>query len=155
VTRTVLLEGVDCSFGADHTGCGRHCPMMYRDEWLEEAPHSVKTPPSSDHRQHARVREVEEIVAGLDLFGRRDGVTFMPEMTAHVGKRFAIAAQLGEVFELDHWVPPQAPVYLLDTVRCTGEICGKNGPCDRACTLMWHADWLILEPEHAQAAASG
>src|SRR5262249_35770182 len=42
VSRTVLLEGVDCS-GEDHTvkGCGRHCPMMYRDEWLEpaEAPH--------------------------------------------------------------------------------------------------------------------
>src|ERR1041385_2164983 len=38
VSRTVLLDGVDCAGdGLGPAGCGRHCPMMYRDEWLRAA----------------------------------------------------------------------------------------------------------------------
>ena len=147
VSRTVLLEGVDCAFGATGpAGCGRHCPLMFRDAWLEPAAAPAKPPAVTPHR-HARVRDGADIIAGLDLFGRRDGLTFMPEMAAHAGKRFAILGTIDRVFEHDRWVAPRAPLYLLEGLHCSGALCGKRGPCDRACTLMWHADWLIVEPD--------
>jgi len=147
VSRTVLLEGVDCSgHGASPAGCGRHCPMMYRDEWLEpaEAPPRGPTPPTTG--PHARVRGLDEIRAGLDLRGRRDGLTFMPEMAQYAGRRFPIASTLSKVFEYDRWTPTRAPIYILGGLHCTGAVVGDQGPCDRACALMWHADWLIVEP---------
>lgn len=148
VSRTVLLEGVDCA-GHDATpgGCGRHCPMMYRDEWLEPAAAPHRGPTAARAARHARVRELDEIVAGLDLRGRRDGLTFMPEMRAYTGKRYAIASQLTTVFEYDRWTPTRAAIYILDGLHCTGAVLGARGPCDRGCALMWHADWLLIEPE--------
>ena len=147
VSRTVLLEGVDCGFGATQAaGCGRHCPLMFRDDWLEAAQMPAKPAPAPA-RRHARVRDGAEIVAGLDVFGRRDGLTFMPEMAEHAGKRFAVLGTIERVFEHDQWVPTRAPLYMLEGLHCTGGLCGKRGPCDRACTLMWHPDWLIVEPD--------
>jgi CelD/BcsL family acetyltransferase involved in cellulose biosynthesis len=147
VSRTVLLEGVDCAGdGPAPAGCGRHCPMMYRDEWLEpaEAPH--REPPHGHPIRHARVRDLHEILAGLDLHGRRDGLTFMPEMRAYAGKRFAIAGELMTVFEHDRWIATRAPIYILAGLHCTGAVIGDRGPCDRACALMWHQDWLHVDP---------
>jgi len=120
--------------------------MMYRDEWLEpaEAPH--RDPPCARHLRHARVRDLDEILAGLDLHGRRDGLTFMPEMRAYVGKRFAIANQLTTVFEYDRWITTRAPIYILAGLHCTGAVVGDRGPCDRGCALMWHEDWLQVDP---------
>jgi Acetyltransferase (GNAT) domain len=150
VSRTVLLDGVDCSAGrATPGGCGRHCPMMYRDEWLEPAAAPPREPTRPHPARHARIRELDDILAGLDLRGRRDGLTFMPEMRAYVGKRFAIASQLTTVFEYDCWIAPRAPIYILDGLHCTGAVLAAQGPCDRACALMWHQDWLYLEPELA------
>jgi hypothetical protein len=146
VTRTVLLEGVDCSFGAHGpAGCGRRCPLMFRDEWLEPAAAPAVSVPHVSTARHARVRDVEEITAGLDLFGRRDGVTFMPEMAAFAGKRLAIVGTLDQVFECDVWVKPTATIFQLENARCAGGVCGTER-CDRACTLLWHEDWLVLEP---------
>jgi hypothetical protein len=155
VSRTVLLAGVDCSGDGttpDPQGCGRHCPLMYRDEWLEPAADpKLATPPSTHVRRHARIKDADEIAHGLDPFGRKDGLTFMPEMAAHAGKRLAIVAELDRVFEDDRWMPPKRKVFLLEGLACTGAICGVHGPCDRRCALMWHEDWLIVEPETATA----
>jgi hypothetical protein len=147
VSRTVLLEGVDCA-GDDPTpaGCGRHCPMMYRDEWLEPAAPPPRRPSQGRPAHHARVRDLDEIVAGLDLHGRRDGLTFMPEMRAYVGKRFAIASKLTTVFEHDRWIATRAPIYILDGLHCTGAVMEQRGPCHRACALMWHEAWLHVDP---------
>ena len=149
VSRTVLLEGVDCAGeGTEPAGCGRHCPMMYRDEWLEPAAAPSRGPTETHHPvRHARVRDLDEILAGLDLHGRRDGLTFMPEMRAYVGKRFAIASKLTTVFENDRWIATRAPIYILDGLHCSGAVLGERGPCDRACALMWHEDWLHVDPE--------
>jgi CelD/BcsL family acetyltransferase involved in cellulose biosynthesis len=145
VARTVLLEDVDCSYGARGPGgCGRHCPLMYRDEWLEPAaPRPTVASPIAPVR-YARVRDIDEIYAGLDPFGRRDGITFMPEMAALAGRRLPIAGTLDRVFECDAWVSPRAAIYMLEGVHCTGAVCGEER-CDRACTLMWHEDWLVIE----------
>ena len=147
ISRTVLLEGVDCSLGEHHVGCGRHCPLMYRDEWLEPAQAPRVGPPERSRARHARVRDASEIAAGLDAFGRRDGLTFMPEMAAYAGKRLKIARRIGDVFEHDRWVPTRGTIYILEGAHCSGALAGGRGPCDRACALMWHEDWLILEDE--------
>lgn len=148
ISRTVLLDGVDCAGdGPTPTGCGRHCPMMYRDEWLEPATAPNRGPTQGHPVRHARVRDLDEILAGLDLHGRRDGLTFMPEMRAYVGKRFAIANKLTTVFEYDCWIATRAPIYILEGLHCTGAVMGDRGPCDRGCALMWHEDWLHVEPE--------
>jgi CelD/BcsL family acetyltransferase involved in cellulose biosynthesis len=147
VSRTVLLDGVDCSgHGPEPTGCGRHCPMMYRDEWLEPAPAPTREPPAASTAAHAHVRSLDDIRAGLDLRGRRDGLTFMPEMEAYADKRFPIANTITRVFEYDRWTPTRAPIYVLGGLHCSGAVLGTKGPCDRACSLLWHADWLVVEP---------
>lgn len=146
ISRTVLLAGVDCAgHGSEPAGCGRHCPMMYRDEWLEPAtaPARGASRPSITH--HARVRSLDEIRAGLDPLGRRHGVTFLAEMERYAGKRFPIANRITTVFEYDRWVPTRAPLYILGGLHCEGSALGKQGPCDRACALTWVEDWLILE----------
>jgi GNAT acetyltransferase-like protein len=149
IDRTVLLEGVDCS-GAGHdtpvpTGCGRHCPLMYRDEWLEPATSPHAPPHAAVAVRHAHVRDLDEIYAGLDAFGRRDGLTFMPEMAQYAGKRFAVAQRLSTVFEYDRWIEMTRPIYILRGLHCTGAVLGSRGPCDRACAMLWHEDWLVLE----------
>ncbi|MFT3698680.1 MAG: GNAT family N-acetyltransferase [Kofleriaceae bacterium] len=144
IDRTVLLAGIDCGATGAHDGCGRRCPLMFRDEWLEPtSPRASAEPSASVH--YARIRDLDEIYAGLDLSGRRDGLTFMPEMAKLAGQRFAIADTLREVYEDDRWRKPRAAIYMLDRALCTGAICGSQGPCDRACMLLWHADWLVVE----------
>ena len=152
IARTVLLAGVTCAgHGPGVAGCGRHCPMMYRDEWLEPAEAPRRAPPGPSIGLHARVRDADEIRAGLDVFGRRDGVTFLPEMAAYAGRRARIVEQLTRVFEHDRWVEPRAPVYLLEGLACSGTDLGDAGPCDRACALTWHRDWLMIEAPRGEA----
>lgn len=153
ISGTVLLEGVTCAGrGPEPAGCGRHCPLMFRDEWLEpaEAPH--RAPPLPFAGMHAHVRSLDEIRATLDVFGRRDGLTFMPEMASFAGKRFRVAGRLPQVFEYDRWTPPRAPIYVLEGLQCSGSAC--PGGCDRACALLWHGDWLLLEPANGSGGES-
>ena len=147
VWRTVVVEHLDCSsIDSGSKGCGRHCPMMFRDEWLEPAPAPKRGPTVAVASRHARVRELGEIMAGLDLHGRRDGLTFMPEMRAFVAKRFTLVSEITKVFECDEWSPTRGPIYVLDGLHCTGAVLGTKGPCDRACALLWHGDWLVIDP---------
>lgn len=149
VSRTVLLEGPSCAGdGPGPVGCGRHCPTMYRDEWLEPAPrpHLEPPPPGVAARRHARVRGTDEIAATLDLGGRRDGLTFMREMAQYAGRRFPIVEAIPEVFEHGRWVGTRRPIYVLEGLHCGGIVPGEPGPCDRACALLWHEDWVMVEP---------
>jgi hypothetical protein len=114
---------------------------MYRDEWLEPAEAPKQTAPTTAVR-YARVRDAAYIAKGLDLAGRRDGLTFMPEMAEFAGRRLPIIETIDRVFELGRWVKTPHPIYILGNCRCSGAI---SGGCDRACALLWHEDWLVLE----------
>ena len=150
VDGTVLLEGVDCAGNNQApSGCGRHCPLMFRDEWLEAAPAPRAESTEAIPGRHARILSREEIYASLDAFGRRDGLTFMPQMAAYAGRRLPIARELTMVFEYDRWTKTRTPVYILGGLQCDGSITGARGPCDRACALRWHPAWLMIEPEVA------
>jgi hypothetical protein len=145
VGHTVLLEGANCDSHEGGMGCGRRCPLMFRDDWLSPAEPPVATPASAPPRQRAWVRSLAEIEATLDARGRRDGVTFMPEMARFAGLHLPVVCRLPQVFELDRWTPPRAALYLLEGASCEGTVHGDDGPCQRACALMWHADWLRLD----------
>jgi hypothetical protein len=154
VSGTVLLAGVDCG-GEDGTrGCGRRCPMMYRDEWLEpaQAPPGLKLQgpevresPPAVAAAFARIRPWEEIAQTLGLFGLRHGLMFMPEMLHYLGHRVRVVHEVRRVFEYDRWLETPSPFYILEGLRCSGAVLGSDGPCHRACWLVWHADWLKLE----------
>jgi hypothetical protein len=153
VQRTVLLEGVTCAGdGVEPKGCGRHCPLMYRDEWLAATEPPRREPPGASTAKHARVRSVEEIRSGLDLSGRRDGLSFMPGMEQHAEKRFRVAETISTVFEYDAWVPARRPIYILEGLHCDGSVLRASGPCDRACALLWHEDWLLFDTDAGSGA---
>jgi hypothetical protein len=142
VARTVTLEGPTCGGADGARGCGRLCPLMFRDEWLEAA-----APPAADADaplRFARVRSRREIAATLDASGRTDGLVFMPEMFEFAGARFPIAARVTHAFELDREAHVATPVYILYGLHCRGLVLGADGPCDRACRLLWHHRWLDL-----------
>ena len=145
ISGTVLLAGVDCGIDGGSGGCGRHCPMMYRDEWLEPAkPGSGARTLTSGETRFARILSLARITRGLAWRGQREGLMFTPEMARFAGVRVRILRQLTRVFEYDRWLNPRHPIYILD-LHCTGGTLGSDGPCDRACHLLWHADWLELE----------
>jgi CelD/BcsL family acetyltransferase involved in cellulose biosynthesis len=154
VTRTVLLDQVTCDIGGDELGCGRHCPLMYRDEWLEPAEAPAPTAEAGrGPRQFARIHPLDQIRASLDASGRREGLTFMSEMARHAGKLLPVVRRLERVYERDNWGPTRGPVYVLDGAFCTGAAVGELGPCDRACSLLWHGDWLTMEDEPGRVTA--
>ena len=149
VSRTVLLEGVHCDALGPSTGCGRECPMMYRDEWLEPAPeNTVPTAPPhaapdvAARERRARVRSAEEIRRTLDPLGRRGSLLFMPEMARLAGQEIIVTPRLERVFENGIWIDVHEDVLLSRGHVCTGAILGAAGPCERECLLLWHRDWL-------------
>ena len=121
--------------------------MMYRDEWLEPAETPLVRPQPVDTLalSYARVRPLQEIQATLDVLGRRDHLMFMPEMARYAGARFRIERRIERVLEHGQRLATPGPIYILEGLRCTGDVLGADGPCDRACHLLWHADWLVIE----------
>jgi len=141
VSRTVLVEGVNCG-GVDGThGCGRECPLMFRDEWLQpaEAPREVGVRAAGSV---VHVRALDEIRATLDWRGKRDGLMFMPEMAQWAGGYFRILKKVESIYECDRRTKARAPIYILEGLRCSGGVLDGKGPCDRRCSVLWHADWL-------------
>lgn len=147
VSRTVLLNGVHCDAGPSDFGCGRQCPMMYRDEWLEPADESLAVSAATTATaplKTVRVKSIDAITRTLDPLGRRENLMFMPEMARFAGQSIEVHERIERAFELGRWIAVRTPVYVSASAACTGAILGADGPCDRQCLLVWHADWLEL-----------
>jgi len=141
VSRTVLLEGVNCGGVDGSHGCGRECPLMFRDEWLEPA----GAPAGAGARTAGslvRVRSLEGIRASLDWRGKRDGLMFMPEMAQWTGGLFRVLKKVESIYECGRHTRARAPIYILEGLHCSGGVLDSKGPCDRRCSVLWHADWL-------------
>lgn len=146
ISRTVLLETIPCGGTTGLEGCGRQCPMMFRDEWLEEVPPPRKEPaPFMPADAYATVRGADEIKQTFDSNGSYRGLMFMPEMYEHCGLRYRVLRKIGRIWGPGIYMSAAQPVYLLERLHCTGAILGEDGPCDRGCRLLWHEDWLRLE----------
>ena len=147
VSKTVLLDGIHCDGIDGKRGCGRRCPLMFRDEWLERASAPIIEPRALQQQLYAKIRPADLIRAQLDWRGRRGGVLFTPEQGEYGGQRFRVIRKLDRVFEADRESVVREPIYVLDMPRCRGGSLGPNGHCDRGCSLLWHGDWLELELE--------
>jgi len=143
ISRTVTLADVLCD-GEDHRGgCGRACPLLFRDEWLEPTEKATNKP-HAETPQFARVRDLTDIIATLDHTGKRDGVGFVREMSWHAGGRYAVRKRVDQP-SATWWRKPQGEWYVLEGARCQGLALGNAGPCHRGCSILWHRDWLEFE----------
>jgi hypothetical protein len=153
ITGAVVLKDVTCDGLDGVPGCGYSCALIFKDEWLEPAapPEAGDVPvrPSQARMAVVRVKSADEILRTLGIDGRLDGISPSPEMLRLAGRRFAIDRRLEAT---THWevrahgiAPPRDEWYVLRGVRCSGEVLGRAGPCDRRCGLTWHRSWLRLE----------
>jgi hypothetical protein len=146
IARTVLLDTVPCNGVTGLEGCGRQCPMMFRDEWLEEVESPAESPVHSVPNQlYATVRTIDEIKQSLDSYNSHHGLMFMPEMYKYSGQRYPILHRIERVWGPGVHLPVAEPIYLLEGLHCAGTVVGEDGPCDRGCRLLWHEDWLRIE----------
>jgi hypothetical protein len=142
VGRTVSLAGVTCDGPSADGGCGRACPLLFRDEWLE--PSSPERAQSPRYDRYARVKPLAAILATLDRDGRRDGVMFSAAMGRYAGVRLPVHKRV-EAIEARFWRRAGGEWYVLAGAHCLGEVLNGDAPCHRGCGLLWHADWLEFD----------
>jgi len=146
----ILLDGVICAGTAEFGPCDRSCMHFWREEWLERIEQS---PPakafSSMIRAEAgsvRVRSLKEIDATLDLNRRKEGCTFLPEMSEYCGTVQQIRGTLTQFVDERDLRARSAieGIVLLAGVICRGGT--VSGGCDRSCHLLWRREWLEYIP---------
>lgn len=143
IARTVALEGVMCDGPNRDGGCGRSCPLLFRDEWLEPSSAELAEPEQNAPR-YARVKPLDAIVSTLDRYGQYEGVMFAPAMARFAGGRFPVHKRV-EPIAATSWRRAYGEWYILTGVHCLGEVLNGDAPCHRGCGLLWHRDWLEFE----------
>jgi hypothetical protein len=142
VGRTVALAGVTCDGPHADAGCGRACPLLFRDEWLE--PSSPEHAEPRRYERYARVKPLAAILATLDNDGRRDGVMFSAGMDRFAGARLPVHKRVDPV-AARFWRRSGGEWYVLAGARCSGDVLNGDAPCHRGCGLLWHRDWLEFD----------
>jgi hypothetical protein len=146
ISGTVLLDTATCGGVTGSQGCGRECPMMFRDEWLEEVqPQEKDLTRLAETTIYARIRDAKAIKQTLDASNSCQGLMFMPEMYEYAGKRFPVLKKVDRVWGPRQYLSTNDEYYLLEGLYCSGTVLGDNGPCERGCRLLWHKDWLDIE----------
>jgi hypothetical protein len=89
------------------------------------------------------LRPPAEILASLDAGGSLDGLPFMPEMLAHIGRRFTVSRRVEKIcnnvdFTSSAGRRMRSTVHL-DDLRCDGS---AHDGCQLACRLYWKEEWL-------------
>lgn len=99
------------------------------------------------------VRPAAEILATLDAEGRLDGLPFMPEMLALIGRHLTVATRIEGICDTagDGGLRRMRGAVFLDGVRCDG---AAHGGCQAECRLYWKDAWLRKPGEAAPAAAA-
>jgi len=93
------------------------------------------------------VRSALEILATLDADGTLDGLPFMPEMVAHIGKSLRIRARASRACVEGEGLRGMADTVFLEEARCDG---AAHDDCQRGCDTFWKTAWLTIEPEIPQ-----
>jgi hypothetical protein len=87
------------------------------------------------------VRPAAEILATLGRDGALKGMPFMPEMLAHVGKRYTVTRRVDKICNMVDESGSRRmrdTVYLAD-LRCDGS---RHGGCQAGCKIYWKEAWL-------------
>ncbi len=85
------------------------------------------------------VRSAVEILATLDAGGACDGLLFMPEMAAMIGKPYRVHRRAERVCVEGHGFRRLADTVFLEEARCDGS---AHDSCQRNCLMLWHEAWL-------------
>lgn len=87
------------------------------------------------------VREREEILRTLDKNGQLEGMPFMPEMFAFIGRRFRVYKRAHKTCDTvnDYKNRKMKDAVHLEGVRCDGK---WHGECDAECLIFWKTAWL-------------
>ena len=100
------------------------------------------------------VRPVTEILATLDKDGTLDGMPFMPEMIAHIGRRYTVTRRVDKIcntVDKSGSRRMRNTVYLAD-LRCDGS---AHGGCQAGCKIYWKEAWLRRVDGHSTAPSTG
>lgn len=89
--------------------------------------------------QIVEVRSAREIAATLDVDGKLDGLTFMPEMALFCGKRFRVDRRADITCVEGHGLRRLQDTVFLEDVRCDGS---AHDGCERRCLVFWKEAWL-------------
>jgi hypothetical protein len=97
------------------------------------------------------VRSALEILSTLDGQGSLEGMPFMPEMAAHVGRRYTVGRRVDKICNT---IDKTGSRRLYDTVyledlRCDGS---AHGGCQAGCRIYWKEAWLRRVDDHSAAA---
>lgn len=141
IDRTVTLEGVTCRIAGG--GCGRDCPLFFRDEWLASSDRSIpaSTNFTNDFTKTSffvRTRSLSDIQRTL-LNGSTGTIRWMPEF-AELTEQIFPAHRLTSVHEDGRDVSVTDPAYILHGARCFGTTLS----CDKRCSIVWHGRWLEI-----------
>jgi hypothetical protein len=99
------------------------------------------------------VRPAAEILTTLDKGGTLNGMPFMPEMAAYVGKRFTVTRRVEKTcntVDKSGGRRMRDTVYLAD-LRCDG---AAHGGCQAGCKIYWKEAWLHKVDDGATAQSS-
>jgi hypothetical protein len=94
------------------------------------------------------VRTAAEILATLDSDGALDGMPFMPEMAAHIGRRYTVSRRVDKACNTIDTTGSRRmydTVYLED-LRCDGS---GHGGCQAGCRIYWKEAWLRRVDDHS------
>jgi hypothetical protein len=100
------------------------------------------------------VRPADEILATLDKNGALSGTVFMPEMIAHLGKRFTVTRRVDKICNMVDETGSRRmfdTVYL-DDLRCNGS---GHGGCQAGCRIYWKEEWLRRVEDGAPVSSTG
>ncbi len=92
-----------------------------------------------------RVKGLDDILATLDADGRVDGLPFMPEMLAFVGRTFTVEAVAHRTCDTIKTTGTSGTTRRLERavhlqgLRCDGS---AHGGCEARCLLFWKDEWL-------------
>jgi hypothetical protein len=67
-------------------------------------------------------------------------------MAAYTEKHWTVLRRAEDLWiELPRWKKPRGEWYVLDGVRCSGQVLGGDGACDRNCGFLWHRAWIEMD----------
>jgi hypothetical protein len=88
-----------------------------------------------------RLREPAEVLATLDSLGRWNGLPFMPEMLACMGREWVVDRRIDKI---NDWMGGNELRRTRGIVTLVGARCGgeAHGGCQAGCHMLWSDQWL-------------
>ncbi len=90
---------------------------------------------------NVRIKNNDEINGTLGADNKLDGISFMSQMYQYCGMEFSII-KVVKTFYYKRIITIKQPLYILEDLRCNGELDNFKKRCEKSCYLLWHAKWI-------------